>query len=244
MSSVRPLKVLLVDDHPLILSALKAMIEQMQPGVRVTALANAAALRRTLLEDALHDLVLLDLQLGDARGFEMLQELRSGHPDLPVVVISASDRPADVLHAIDMGAMGFLPKRMSTEALADALKLVIEGGIFVPPVPLSDLMVAADDAAPGRPPVPDAVYSGALSLDDLGLTPRQTDVLQLLLQAMPNKDIARRLGLSVETVKDHVQAVLRALGVNSRTQAVLAVSRMSAVPRRLRVGETAPGDFL
>lgn len=242
MSPSRPLKVLLVDDHPLILSALKAMIEQMQPGVRVTALPNATALRRTLLEDALHDLVLLDLQLGDARGFEMLQELRSGHPDLPVVVISASDRPADVLHAIDMGAMGFLPKRMSTEALADALKLVIEGGIFVPPVPLSDLMVAADDAAPGRPPVPDAVYSGALSLDDLGLTPRQTDVLHLLLQAMPNKDIARRLGLSVETVKDHVQAVLRALGVNSRTQAVLAVSRMSAVPRRLRVGEPAPGE--
>ena len=132
MSPARPLKVLLVDDHPLILSALKAMIEQMQPGVRVTALPNATALRRTLLEDALHDLVLLDLQLGDARGFEMLQELRSGHPDLPVVVISASDRPADVLHAIDMGAMGFLPKRMSTEALADALKLVIEGGIFVP----------------------------------------------------------------------------------------------------------------
>jgi DNA-binding NarL/FixJ family response regulator len=242
MSPSRPLKVLLVDDHPLILSALKAMIEQMQPGVRVTALPNATALRRTLLEDALHDLVLLDLQLGDARGFEMLQELRSGHPDLPVVVISASDRPADVLHAIDMGAMGFLPKRMSTEALADALKLVIEGGIFVPPVPLSDLMVAADDVDPGRPPVPDAVYSGALSLDDLGLTPRQTDVLHLLLQAMPNKDIARRLGLSVETVKDHVQAVLRALGVNSRTQAVLAVSRMSAVPRRLRVGEPAPGE--
>ena len=90
---------------------------------------------------------------------------------------------------------------------------VIEGGIFVPPVPLSDLMVAADDAAPGRPPVPDAVYSGALSLDDLGLTPRQTDVLHLLLQGLTNTLIANELGISAETVKLHVSAILRSYGV-------------------------------
>lgn len=223
------MKVLLVDDHPLILAALKAMVEKLQPGVQVTALGSASAVRETLARDAEHDLVLLDLQLDDARGFELLSELRSHWPALPVVVISAFDRSSDVIRAIDLGAMGFLPKRMSTEALVDALKLVMGGGIFVP-------AMTAGDAAEASPPpfkpgdssnLAPSVYPTQAAIDQLGITPRQTEVLTLLLQGKPNKDIARRLGLSVETIKDHVQAVLRALGVSSRTQAVLAVGQMT-----------------
>jgi DNA-binding NarL/FixJ family response regulator len=112
---------------------------------------------------------------------------------------------------------------MTTEDLADALRLVIAGGIFVPTMSVNPARDADEPA-----PAPAAAANDSLpSFEELGITPRQSDVLTLLLQGKSNKDIARRLGLSVETVKDHVQAVLRALGVSSRTQAVLAVGQMT-----------------
>ncbi|HSI60828.1 MAG TPA: response regulator transcription factor [Ideonella sp.] len=231
------MKVLLVDDHPLILSALKAMIEQLSPGVHVNAASNEDDARAFLRAERDHDLVLLDLQLGDANGFDILSEMRRAYPTLPVVVVSASDRAIDVIQAIDIGAMGFLPKRMSTEALADALRLVMAGGIFVPTMSLAGLPesdVAAPKPKPKLSPAAPASedpYQTLPSFEELGVTPRQADVLLLLLQGKPNKDIARQLGLSVETVKDHVQAVLRALGVGSRTQAVLAVSQLTQARR-------------
>jgi DNA-binding NarL/FixJ family response regulator len=227
------MKVLLVDDHPLILSALQAVIESLGDGVRVTGVGSAREARETLAGDPSFDLVLLDLQLGDADGFDVLVELRETYPALPVVVVSASDRASDVIRSIDLGAMGFVPKRASNETLSDALRLVMSGGIYVPPMSLGSEV--------GRPPVAESerapavgryvdTYQTVPTLEGLGLTARQHDVLQLLLQGKPNKHIARELGLSVETIKDHVAAVLRALGVSSRTQAVLAVSQMMQQP--------------
>ena len=233
------MKVLLVDDHPLILSALQAMIQELDPDVKVTAVGSAGAARAALAADADFDLVLLDLQLGDASGFDVLVEMRRDHPALPVVVVSASDRASDVIQAIDLGAMGFVPKRASNDTLVDALRLVMAGGIYVPAMHLGASQgPASRSATPAIPAAESTGYQVTPSFEELGLTPRQADVLTQLLQGKPNKEIARRLGLSVETVKDHVQAVLRALGVSSRTQAVLAVSQMTqqrmerrAVPR-------------
>ena len=219
------MKVLLVDDHPLILAALQTMIQELDPDVQVTAVGSAGAARSALATDTEFDLVLLDLQLGDASGFDVLVEMRRDHPALPVVVVSASDRASDVIQAIDLGAMGFVPKRASNDTLVEALRLVMAGGIYVPPMHLG-----SNGQRPGSPAIPSAeasTYQVTPSFEELGLTPRQADVLTQLLQGKPNKEIARRLGLSVETVKDHVQAVLRALGVSSRTQAVLAVSQMT-----------------
>jgi DNA-binding NarL/FixJ family response regulator len=150
-----------------------------------------------------------------------------------VVVVSASDRSADVIRAIVLGAMGFVPKRASNETLTEARKVVMSGGIYVPPMTMGgvDGGKSADARESGVgghawPPGMDALRPTALA--NFKLTPRQTDVLGLLLRGQSNKLIARELDLSVETVKDHVAAVLRALGVNSRTQAVLAVSQMSS----------------
>ncbi len=234
------MKVLLVDDHPLILSALQAVIEGLSDDVAVVGAGSARAARRTLQDDPDFDLMLLDLQLGDADGFDVLGEMREAYPSLPVVVVSASDRASDVIRAIDCGAMGFVPKRASNETLREALRLVMSGGIYVPPMSLGPDVppphvrepLAGDETIPAvmhmvGQAAGAGTYQTAATLVGLGLTPRQTDVLALMLQGKANKTIAREMSLSVETVKDHVAAVLRALGVSSRTQAVLAVAQMT-----------------
>lgn len=232
------MKVLLVDDHPLILSALQTVIKGLGDHVTVVGAGSGRAAREALQRDDDFDLVLLDLQLGDENGFDLLTEFRSGYPALPVVVVSASDRVSDVIRSIDLGAMGFVPKRATNETLFEALHVVMSGGIYVPTMSMSSESAVtgrrSTDAAPTSPGPLNVVNKEAShgsfqkqpSLASLGLTPRQTDVLALLLKGHPNKLIARELGLSVETVKDHVAAVLRALNVSSRTQAVLAVSQM------------------
>src|ERR1700756_82078 len=130
------MKVLLVDDHPLILSALQAMIQELDPDVKVTAVGSAGAARSALAPGADFDPVLRVPQRGDASGFDVLVEMRQAHPALRVVVISASDRASDVIQAIDLGAMGFVPKRASNDTLVEALRLVMAGGIYVPPMNL------------------------------------------------------------------------------------------------------------
>lgn len=228
------MKVLLIDDHPLILSAMQSVILQIDHGIEAVTVESAAECRAVLARRRDFDLILLDLQLGDADGFELLAELRREHPALPVMVVSASERPGDALRAIDAGAMGFVPKRSSNELLQDAVHLVMSGGIYMPELvptdrvePALPLAAPSGVAAAGQALRPGARVRTGGSLADLGLTPRQRQVMQLLLHGKSNKLIARDLGISVETVKDHVAAVLRSLGVTSRTQAVLAVGLMS-----------------
>lgn len=235
------MKVLLVDDHPLILSALQTVIQSAGDDVTVVGVETAAQAHATLAEADDFDLVLLDLALGEDDGFEVLRDLRQGHPALPVVVVSATERHSDVLRAVDMGAMGFVPKRTSNRELVGALGMVMAGGVYIPPMMLGLMSLlpgmapadaaAAEGAGDGPPTVGQLARAEPQqvnrSMASLGLTPRQSDVLALLLKGLPNKLIARELKVSVETVKDHVAAVLRALGVSSRTQAVLAVSQMS-----------------
>jgi DNA-binding NarL/FixJ family response regulator len=267
------MKVLLIDDHPLILSALQAIIQTLDDQIDVATADTPEAAFELLAQDSGVELVLLDLSLGETvDGFDVLADLRERHPGLPVVVVSATDRLSDMVRAVDMGAMGFVPKRSSNSELFEALALVLAGGVFIPPallglvrlpgMKLSETAAAADAAAGRIPPQssspPPAAYPSTyppqtdagdtspsvmrpmvgdgqgvdsaglhMGMATLGLTPRQTDVLALLLKGLPNKLIARELNVSVDTVKDHVAAVLRALGVNSRTQAVLVVSRMT-----------------
>ena len=205
------MKVLLIDDHPLILAALSHVIEALGEEVAVIAVDHAEAARAALKSQNDLDLVLLDLHLGEVSGFDLLDEFRADYPALPIVVISASEQAADVMRAIDHGAMGFVPKRSGTELLTEALQLVLAGGIYVPPLGFLPQQAMPEPAKPVLP----------------GLTPRQNAVLALLLQGKPNKIIARELDIAVDTVKDHVAAVLKLLGVSTRTQAVLAVGQLA-----------------
>lgn len=246
------MKVLLVDDHPLILAALQSVIRGLGDDVTVAGVGSEREARDALAHDPDFDLVLLDLQLGATDGFDLLVELRNEYPALPVVVVSASDRASDVIRAIDAGAMGFVPKRASSQTLFEALRLVMSGGIFVPPM-LLGLSGMTEPSGSDGDTVPDVMRPRAVeeeldeitqaaaatphqqvpaSFEELGLSKRQADVLGYLLKGLPNKLIAREMKVSVETVKDHVAAVLRALKVSSRTQAVLAVSQMTQQSQR------------
>ena len=244
------MKVLLIDDHPLVLNALSDIIHKLDPRVVVLTAEGPSQAFAHLALDGGVNLVLLDPQLGrDDEGFTLLADLRERHPELPVVVMAGHDQLADMVRAVDLGAMAFVPKRTPIAELQAALALVLSGGVYIPQallglMQLQQARAAADADGVGGPgaPVLQPLGSGLpppgtslaeqprLSMATLGLTPRQTDVLSLLLKGLPNKLIARELNVSVDTVKDHVAAVLRALGVSSRTQAVLVVSRMSQQP--------------
>jgi DNA-binding NarL/FixJ family response regulator len=205
------MRVLLVDAFPMVRAALTGLVEQHFAGAQVQGVDSVAA-ARAALDQAIPRLVLLDLHVEG--GFELLQQIHREHLLLPVVVISGSDDTEEALQALGAGAMGYVPERSDLNTLVQALHLVLAGGTYVPPLkPRADDTPAASAAAP----LPDWA--------ELPLTPRQKHVLHLLTQGLSNKLIARELGVSVETVKDHVAAVFKALGASSRTQAVLIATQ-------------------
>lgn len=206
------MRVLLVDAFPMVRAALTGLVEQHFAGATVQGVDSVAAARAALAE-APPRLVLLDLQVQG--GFELLQQIHREHLLLPVVVVSGTDDTEDALQAIGAGAMGYVPQRSDLITLVQALQLVLAGGTYVPPLKPLERGAGTSDA--------DAAPSQAWA--ELPLTPRQRGVLDLLAQGLTNKAIARELNVSVDTVKDHVAAVLKALGANSRTQAVLIATQ-------------------
>lgn len=244
------MKILLIDDHPLILSAFQSLLSRIEDGCQLLGAESATEARSMLAHEADIDLILMDLMLADVDGFELLTELRSHYPTIPVMVVSASEKGDDMMRVLQNGAMGFVPKRASNELLAEALKLVMAGGVYVPPTLGSESLEGGSTALSEdsrtalveQLTAPSVAVNGAApavpNFDALGLTKRQRQVLTLLLEGKSNKVIARELELSVETVKDHVAAVLRGLGVNSRTQAVLAVAHLQV---QMSQGMASPG---
>lgn len=215
------MQVMIVEDQPLVVEGLRSVLTEIdsEPDIRCALLASRAL---TMLRGGLRpDLVMLDLNLPDAEGTTLLTQLRSEFPDVPVVVISAQDDRHTITDAIDQGAMGFISKSSTTSVLVSALQLVLKGGIYVPQQVLDD----AIHPQPPRPTIQD--------LADIGLTPRQIQVLGLMIEGMPNKLICRELGISDGTAKTHISTILRLLGVKNRTQAVFALSQMGIrLPRR------------
>ena len=198
------MKILVVDDHVLIREALRGLFKELRPESTVLEAPDAARTMELLAEQPDIALVLLDLSLPDRDGLALLAEVRGRHPAIPVVVLSGFADRANVVRALDHGALGFIPKSAGREVMISALSLVFSGGVYIPP-----------EILPVRPKASPA---------DLGLTERQVDVLALMMQGKSNKAICRRLDLAEPTVKNHVTAILKVLGVSNRTEAVLAVS--------------------
>jgi DNA-binding NarL/FixJ family response regulator len=203
------MRVLLVDTFPMVRAAIAGLLEQQFGGASLQSVDNGAAAWAALTEERPH-VVLLDLRV--AGGLDLLQRVHREQLAIPVLVISGGDDIPEALRIISLGAMGYVPERSDLSTLAQALRLVLAGGTYVP-----ELRTTADGACATVVAVPDWTT--------LPLTPRQKDVLRLLTQGLSNKLIARELGVSVETVKDHVAAVLKAMGVSSRTQAVVAAAQ-------------------
>jgi len=205
------MKILIVDDHPLIQEALQHVLAALDPALELIQAQDASEAHAALSREPDTDLILLDLALPDSDGFELLGDLRREWPGMPVLVLSATHDRSTVEHALDLGAMGFIPKTANTRVLLEALRLVLSGGVYLP----SESGRASGGIRPRAVTRP----------DQLGLTLRQADVLKLLVQGKPNKLIRRDLRLSEGTVKVHVSAILRALNVRNRTQVVIELAR-------------------
>jgi DNA-binding NarL/FixJ family response regulator len=216
------MKVLVIDDHVLIRDALRGVLKEVNDDAVIVEASDCRQAMRLVKEHPDIDLILLDLNLPDRNGFEVLADLRERHPAISTVVLSAFNDRENVARALDVGALGFIPKSSTRGVMLSALRLIFAGGIYIPP----DILVR-------REPVPSQPRSGTsgtasrpLSPRDLGLTDRQADVLTLMMQGKSNKAICRTLDLAEPTVKNHVTAILKALKVTNRTEAVIAVGAL------------------
>ncbi|MFC4352047.1 response regulator [Fodinicurvata halophila] len=218
------MKVLVVDDHVLIREALSGVLKELKANAEIVEAGDARQAMLCLENTPDFELILLDLTLPDGSGFDILAEIRTRFPAISVVILSASNDHEDIARALDLGALGFVPKSARREIMLSAFTLIFSGGIYVPPEIL------------GRPqPIPDAGLHSQMqpSASELGLTERQMEVFALMMQGKSNKAICRVLDIAEPTVKNHVTAILKALNVSNRTEAVIAAGRPNsrALPR-------------
>jgi DNA-binding NarL/FixJ family response regulator len=212
------MKILVVDDHVLIREGMRTVLQQLDASIEVLEAGTCADALAAANQHRDLALILLDIMLPGTSGLDALASFREHHAGIPVVVVSGSESRDDVMRAIEGGAMGFIPKSQPSRVMLNVLRLVLAGGVYLP----VEILGPADPPLAGSPRSSSTERTPA----DLGLTPRQSEVLALMIQGKPNKLICRELGIAEGTTKIHVTAILTALGVSNRTQAVIAVSRL------------------
>ena len=210
------LKLLVVEDHALVREGLVGLLAQLEKDVVITGQPDFESALALLDNDEDFDLILLDLAMPGIDGFAGLDILRKGFPAIPVAVVSAFDDVPTVTRVLNLGASGFIPKAFSGEELLAAVREVLDGNIFQP----GQSAGARLDSVPPTPPSQLSVQPA-----EIGLTDRQSQVLALMVRGLSNRDIAEQLELSEGTVKIHATAIFKTLGVNSRTQALVTVTR-------------------
>ncbi len=205
---------IIVDDHPLFRGALRQALGGAFVGAEILEAGSLDELANTLATAQELDLILLDLAKPGVHGVSGLIYLRAQHPEVPVVIVSASDDAATIRQCLDCGASGFIPKSQPVEAIREAIRRIIGGEVWLPP----DVDLSSEPAGES------AELVSRLST----LTPQQVRVLMMLGEGLLNKQIAFKLGVSEATIKAHVSAILQKLGVDSRTQAVIAINRIGS----------------
>ena len=203
------MKILIVDDHQLFREGLVHILKSLEDGVNILQAANYDGALDIMDEHADLDMVLLDLKMPGLDGFSLLETARIGYPDLPIAVLSAARDRKEMQRAIDLSAVGFIPKDTSGKLLINAVRMMLDGGMYLPP----EMADQGEQSLASR----------------LGLTPRQFDVLSMIAAGASNKVIAADLGISESTIKMHITAVFKTLGVSSRTQAALVMQEMALI---------------
>ncbi|HLH92033.1 MAG TPA: response regulator transcription factor [Xanthobacteraceae bacterium] len=220
------MKILLSDDHALIREAVRGVLRELAPDASVIEASDGARTLELIERHPDIEFVLLDLNLPDRDGLALLGDLRAQYPAMSVVVLSAFQDQVTIRQALRLGALGFIPKNTERDVMLNALRLVFAGGIYVPVEALD--RPAAAPAASGRT---HADLRRGLP-PGLALTERQLDVLALIMEGKSNKAISRELDVAEHTVKNHVTAIFKALNVASRTEAMVAVGRLTRDARR------------
>ena len=205
-------RLVIADDHPLFRGALREAVSGLFERVDIAEAGSFDEVAKLLDRGGDVDLILLDLAMPGVRGFSGLLYLRAQYPSVPIVVVSANDDPAVIRRCMDFGASGFIPKTLGIEAMREAITRVLSGGVWTPPD--VDLEGGSD------------AQTAALMARLATLTPQQVRVLMMLSEGLLNKQIAYELSVSEATVKAHVSAILQKLGVESRTQAVIAAAKI------------------
>jgi DNA-binding NarL/FixJ family response regulator len=198
------MKILICDDHALFREGLELVLAKLDPDAQLESVASAEAALARIAADPDLDLLLLDIALPGLSGLHALDELRRDHPAVPVVILSASESAADARAALARGASGFIPKSSRGAVLVGALRLVLEGGVYVPPL-------LVDAPAPAQ---------------RHGLTARQLEVLRLSARGLTNAEIANVLGISGATVKNHLERVYDSLDASNRTEAAMRLREL------------------
>jgi len=205
-------RIVIVDDHPLLRGALNQALSASLDSSEIIEAGSLDELTEKLAGGLEVDLILLDLTMPGVQGISGVVFLRGQHPEIPVVIVSANDDPVTIRRCMECGASGFVPKSQPVEQIRMAVRSVLDGNIWSPPD--VDLSNAGDEET--------SDLIARLS----SLTPQQVRVLMMLGEGLLNKQIAYKLGVSEATIKAHVSAILQKLGVDSRTQAVIAVNRI------------------
>ena len=212
MANTTQYRLIIADDHPLFRGALREAVAGLFERADIGEAGSFDEVAKLLEHGGEVDLILLDLTMPGVRGFSGLIYLRAQYPSVPIIVVSANDDPSVIRRCMDLGTSGFIPKTLGIDDMRAAINRVLEGGLWTPPD--VDLGSGADAEA--------ANLMARLT----SLTPQQVRVLMMLSEGLLNKQIAYELGVSEATVKAHVSAILQKLGVESRTQAVIAAAKI------------------
>lgn len=199
------MKILIADDHELYRDALSILVQRLDKSVEVQVSKNYTELLLLATMADNWSLMLIDLNMPGLSYYEGITQLSTQHPNTPIIVVTSSSDPNDEQRALKAGALGYIPKSMTSNDMLNAIKLMLDSGISI------------------HPNYSQNKKSGATSAD---LTPRQHEVLELLCKGQSNKRIALHLDLSEHTVKLHVRAILQAFNVKNRTQAVIAAKSL------------------